>query len=83
MKSNIFIVLALLYVFPTIGLAQTITIFGKVTSEEDGIGMPGVLISALETGNSTSTNDLGEYRINIKKKLLLLFPQWDMFLRKS
>ncbi|MDO6440354.1 TonB-dependent receptor [Cyclobacterium sp. 1_MG-2023] len=73
MKSNIFIVLALLYVFPTIGLAQTITIFGKVTSEEDGIGMPGVLISALETGNSTSTNDLGEYRINIKKEAIVTF----------
>lgn len=73
MKSNILIVLALLCVFPTIGFAQTITIFGKVTSEEDGNGIPGVLINVQEAGNATTTNNIGEYRIALKREALITF----------
>lgn len=73
MKSNVSIVLAILLIFPIIGFSQTITISGKVTSDEDDKGIAKVLISAITSGKSTTTNSSGHYRLTLEKEALVTF----------
>ncbi|AKP52123.1 SusC/RagA family TonB-linked outer membrane protein [Cyclobacterium amurskyense] len=73
MKSNISIVLTLLFAVPLIGLSQGITISGKVISNEDGKAIPGVSIGIAESGKSTLTDTSGQYQINIDKESTIVF----------
>ncbi|EPR68488.1 TonB-dependent receptor plug domain-containing protein [Cyclobacterium qasimii] len=68
MRSNIFIVLVMLLVSPLLGLAQNITISGKVISDEDGMGIPGVSIGIKESGKSTVTDISGRYQLTLDSK---------------
>lgn len=49
----------------TMALAQERTVKGKVTSAEDGSGLPGVNVVVKGTTNGTVTDAEGNYRINV------------------
>jgi len=73
MKSNISIVLVLLFVFPLLGLAQNISISGKVISAADGKGIPDVSVGIGDTGKFTTTNISGQYQLTIDREAIIVF----------
>lgn len=63
----------LLTAFSFSGFGQQ-TISGKVTSSEDGVGVPGVSISVKGTNKGVTSDALGKYTISVANgKALLLF----------
>jgi len=71
MRKNL---LLALFVFCSalVSMAQS-KITGKVTSADDGSGIPGVTVSIKGTNNGTQTNSSGEYSINATSKQTLVF----------
>lgn len=53
--------------------SQGRTVTGRVTSEEDGAGIPGVNVVEKGTSNGTATNADGSYTINVGENATLLF----------
>ena len=53
--------------------AQTRQVTGKVTSSEDGSGMPGVSVSAKGSSKGTSTAADGTYKIAVADGASLVF----------
>jgi TonB-linked SusC/RagA family outer membrane protein len=70
MKS-IAVLLLLLGVF--MAQAQTRTVSGKVTSADDGSGIPGVNIVEKGTSNGAATDADGNYKINVGAEAILVF----------
>jgi TonB-dependent starch-binding outer membrane protein SusC len=54
-------------------IIQTRTVTGKVTSIEDGEGLPGVNVIEMGTSNGTVTNVLGEYTLSVSEGAILVF----------
>lgn len=71
MKKIYFLLLSLL--FPLIMMAQTKTITGTVTSEVDGLGIPGVSVIVKGTTTGTATNIDGYYSIPVTDDAILVF----------
>ncbi len=65
MKKSIWILAALILFTLGFTTPQGKTITGKVTSQEDGIGMPGVNVLVKGTKNGTVTNTEGNYNITL------------------
>ncbi|HKZ38173.1 MAG TPA: von Willebrand factor type A domain-containing protein, partial [Chryseolinea sp.] len=65
MKKSIWILATLLLIMLGFTPPQGRTITGKVTSQEDGTGMPGVNVLIKGTKNATVTNAEGDYNITI------------------
>lgn len=70
MRKNL--LLALFVFCSALAMAQS-KITGKVTSADDGSGIPGVTVSIKGTNNGTQTNSSGEYSINATSKQTLVF----------
>ncbi|HEY9486869.1 MAG TPA: carboxypeptidase-like regulatory domain-containing protein, partial [Chryseosolibacter sp.] len=63
----------LLMLVTTTAWSQSRTVTGKVTSEEDGLGLPGVNIIEKGTLNGTVTDVDGVYTINVSENATLVF----------
>jgi len=50
---------------PSQSLAQGLTVSGKITSADDGTGLPGVTVLLKGSSTGTSTDSEGNYKINI------------------
>lgn len=70
MRKNL--LLALFVFCSALAMAQS-KITGKVTSADDGSGIPGVTVSIKGTNNGTQTNASGEYSINASSSQTLVF----------
>jgi TonB-dependent starch-binding outer membrane protein SusC len=65
---------AVLLVFGTlVGFAQERVVTGKVTSADDGSGIPGVNILEKGTSNGTVSDSDGNFRINVGSNATLVF----------
>ena len=65
---------AVLLVFGTlVGFAQDRTVTGKVTSADDGSGIPGVNILEKGTNNGTVSDSDGNFRVNVGSSATLVF----------
>ena len=53
--------------------AQAVTVSGVVTSEDDGLPLPGVSVVIKGTTSGTSTDLDGAYTINVSQGQTLLF----------
>lgn len=53
--------------------AQKRTVTGKVTDSSDGTALPGVSVMVDGTGNGTSTNEMGEYSLDVSDGDELIF----------
>lgn len=58
------LLLSFVFVFSTIAWAQDRIVAGKVTSVEDGSGLPGVNVVLKGTTNGTVTDSNGDYKVN-------------------
>lgn len=56
-----------------VGFAQTIQVTGKVTSDDDGISLPGVSIAIQGTTQGTTTDADGNYQINASRNDVLVY----------
>ena len=54
-------------------LAQDIAVSGRVTSSDDGSGLPGVSVQVKGTTRGTVTDANGDYRINVENNSRLIF----------
>jgi TonB-linked SusC/RagA family outer membrane protein len=77
--------LTLFVIMATIGggYAQTQTVSGQVTSEEDGALLPGVTVMEKGTGNGVVTNIEGEYSISIENPNSVLVFSFIGFLSEE
>lgn len=66
-KKAIFVVCMSLIGMGTI-MAQTLTITGKISSDQDGVGIPGVSISLKGTSKGTFSNDDGLFSLELSEK---------------
>jgi TonB-linked SusC/RagA family outer membrane protein len=72
-RSNIRWAICLLVSMITLsGYAQQ-SVTGKVTSSEDGSGIPGVTVSVKGTNKGTTTDASGVYKISVGDKAVLIF----------
>jgi TonB-linked SusC/RagA family outer membrane protein len=53
--------------------AQDRTVSGKVTSSEDGLGIPGASVAVKGTSKGTSTDADGNYKITVSNSAILVF----------
>ncbi|HEY0654847.1 MAG TPA: TonB-dependent receptor [Chryseosolibacter sp.] len=63
----------LLMLITTIAWSQSRTVTGKVTSADDGTGLPGVNVIEKGTNNGTATDAEGNYSINVGNNATLVF----------
>jgi TonB-linked SusC/RagA family outer membrane protein len=63
--KKILIIFVLAVVTSALALAQTVQIRGTVTNSEDGLGMPGVMVSVKGTMVGTLTDADGNYSLNV------------------
>ncbi|UFH54921.1 SusC/RagA family TonB-linked outer membrane protein [Spirosoma sp. KNUC1025] len=63
--------LSLLFCLPA--LAQDMTVSGRVTSSEDGTGLPGVTVQVKGANRGTNTDAQGNYRLNAPANASLVF----------
>ncbi len=63
--------LTLLFCLP--GLAQDMTVSGRVTSSDDGSGLPGVTVQVKGTGRGTTTDVQGNYTLSASPSNTLVF----------
>jgi TonB-dependent starch-binding outer membrane protein SusC len=70
LKRSIFLILLLT---STLAFAQEVRISGKVTAEDDGVGLPGVSILEKGTSNGTVTDADGNYSISVGSNSTLVF----------
>ena len=76
-------VLVLLFLFVTAAAwSQSKTVTGKVTSEDDGAGIPGANVLEKGTSNGTVTDATGSYSITRPQMPPLSFPSWAIRLRR-
>ena len=66
-KKAIFVVCMSLIGLGTIA-AQTLTITGKISSDQDGVGIPGASISLKGTSKGTFSNDDGLFSLELSEK---------------
>ncbi|MDE7128691.1 MAG: carboxypeptidase-like regulatory domain-containing protein, partial [Bacteroidales bacterium] len=62
-----------LLLFMQFSFAQAVTVSGVVTSEDDGLPLPGVSVVIKGTTSGTSTDLDGAYTINVSQGQTLLF----------
>jgi TonB-linked SusC/RagA family outer membrane protein len=63
----------LLFLVTTLAWSQSKTVTGKVTSTDDGSGLPGVNVIEKGTNNGTATDANGNYAINVGPNATLVF----------
>jgi TonB-linked SusC/RagA family outer membrane protein len=63
----------LLFLVTTMAWSQSKTVTGKVTSNEDAAGLPGVSIVEKGTSNGTVTDNDGNFSINVGETATLVF----------
>jgi TonB-dependent starch-binding outer membrane protein SusC len=63
----------LLILVATVASAQNRTVSGKVTSADDGSGMPGVSIAEKGTSNGVTSDAEGNYTISVGQNAVLVF----------
>ena len=63
----------LLLLVTTVAWSQSRTVTGKVTSQEDGLGIPGVNVVEKGTNNGTTTNSDGSYSLLVSDNATLVF----------
>ena len=73
MKKNLLMTFLLAFFSLTSLVAQDRKVTGKVTSAEDGSGLPGVTVSIKGTGRGTQTNVDGEYTVAVPNGSTLVF----------
>ncbi|WP_020596001.1 SusC/RagA family TonB-linked outer membrane protein [Spirosoma panaciterrae] len=73
MKKLLLTTWLLTIVFSLPVVAQDITVSGRVTSSEDGVGLPGVSVQLKGTSRGTTTDAEGKYRINAPASGRLVF----------
>jgi TonB-linked SusC/RagA family outer membrane protein len=76
MKKNLFSRLSISVIFMLIGFqgfAQDRLISGKITSSEDGSGIPGVSVSIKGTSKGTSSDADGNYKISVAGAAVLSY----------
>ena len=73
MKKNLLMTFLLAFFTLTSLVAQDRKITGKVTSAEDGSGLPGVTVSIKGTGKGTQTNVDGVYSVSVSGSATLVF----------
>ncbi|MEN9386494.1 MAG: hypothetical protein RLZZ185_1235, partial [Bacteroidota bacterium] len=73
MKKNLLMTFLLAFFSLTSLVAQDRKVTGKVTSAEDGSGLPGVTVSIKGTGKGTQTNVDGEYTVAVPNGATLVF----------
>jgi len=52
---------------------QSLSVSGKITSTDDGMGIPGTSVTVEGTNNSTTTDFDGNYKIDVKSDAVLKF----------
>src|SRR6218665_2564196 len=65
MTRKLLITVLILSLFCTLGWAQGRQVTGKVTSQEDGAGLPGVNVLVQGTSKGTTTDVEGNYSIDL------------------
>ncbi len=63
----------LLFLITTMAWSQSRTVTGKVTSADDGSGIPGVNVIEKGTNNGTATDANGDFSINVGGDATLVF----------
>jgi len=81
MKKNVFFTMLLIGLAAMTTFAQS-KISGKVTSAEDGSGIPGVSVQVKGTSKGTQTNVEGNYSIEASKGQVLVFSFVGMTTRE-
>jgi TonB-dependent starch-binding outer membrane protein SusC len=64
---------ALLFLVTTVAWSQSRTVTGKVTSADDGAGLPGVNVVEKGTNNGTVTDVDGNFSVNVGDNATLVF----------
>jgi TonB-dependent starch-binding outer membrane protein SusC len=64
---------ALLFLVTTVAWSQSRTVTGKVTSADDGSGLPGVNVVEKGTNNGTVTDVDGNFSVNVADNATLVF----------
>ncbi len=65
--------LSALFLFLQVGIAQELTITGKVTSQSTRESLPGVSISVKQTTRGTISDENGNYSLRVKKGEIVVF----------
>lgn len=73
MKKLLLLLSAVLLSAMQVVSAQTLTVSGTVTSEDDGLPLPGVSVVVQGTAQGTSTDLDGRYSISVRQGQTLLF----------
>lgn len=74
MRIRLYLILSFLFQVVTLTVAQDITVSGKVISQEDKQGMPGINIVVKGTGTGTVTDITGAYKVTgISSDAVLIF----------
>jgi len=81
MKKNVFFTMLLIGLAAMTTFAQS-KVSGKVTSAEDGSGIPGVSVQVKGTSKGTQTNVEGNYTIEANKGQVLVFSFVGMMTRE-
>lgn len=68
-----FLFMCFLFLAANVAFAQGSRITGKVTSKDDGLGLPGVTVSVKGTTQATSTDVDGNYSITVANNATLIF----------
>ncbi|MFD2570184.1 SusC/RagA family TonB-linked outer membrane protein [Spirosoma soli] len=73
MKILLQVSLLLLFMTSQIGYAQSRVVTGRITSSDDGSGLPGVSVAVKGQSQGTLTNETGDYRITASEEATLVF----------
>lgn len=76
--KKILIIFVLTAVTSALALAQTVQVKGTVNSSDDGLGIPGVMISVKGTTIGTMTDADGNYSLNVPVGSLSALPHLNM-----
>lgn len=83
MKKNVLLIFAFLFCSFNVLMAQNRTIRGKVTSADDGTGIPGVTVMIKGSTGGTQTNVDGNYEINVGPNTVLVFSYIGMVSKET
>jgi TonB-linked SusC/RagA family outer membrane protein len=78
MKKNVLFIFTLLFCSFSVLMAQNRTVKGKVTSADDGTGIPGVTVMIKGSTSGTQTNVDGNYEINVGPNTVLVYSYIGM-----
>ncbi len=72
-NAHILLIIIYLHFFHNRICAAKVTVKGKVTAADDGMGLPGVNVMEKGTTNSASTTLDGNYQIAVSPHAILVF----------